>query len=62
MAEIAYVESVDGVEPHHLDGFFVGWPEPPSREQHLDILRGSDHVMLARDGERCIRNRGALRP
>ena len=51
---IEYSESVDGVEARHLDGFFVGWPQPLSPERHLDLLRGSDHVVLARDGERVV--------
>jgi len=51
---IEYVDSADGVEARHLDGFFVGWPQPPSPERHLELLRGSDHVVLARDGERVV--------
>ena len=51
---IGYVESVDGLEARHLEGFFVGWPQPPSPERHLELLRGSDHVVLAREGERVV--------
>ena len=51
---IEYTESVDGIEARHLEGFFVGWPQPPSSERHLALLLGSDHVMLARDGERVV--------
>lgn len=51
---IEYAESVDGVEAHDLEGFFVGWPQPPSPERHLELLRGSDHVVLAREGERVL--------
>lgn len=42
------------MSPAALEGFFVGWPVRPSPERHLEILRGSDHVVLARDGERVI--------
>jgi GNAT superfamily N-acetyltransferase len=51
---IAYRDSVDGVEPAQLEGFFVDWPDPPSPERHLAVLRGSDHVVLALDGDRVV--------
>lgn len=47
---ITYTESLDGVTPAMLDGgFWAGWPDPPSPETHLRILRGSYAVELARD-------------
>jgi len=51
---IEYADSLEGVEPRQLDGFFVGWPSPPSPERHLELLRGSAAVVLARDGERVV--------
>jgi ribosomal protein S18 acetylase RimI-like enzyme len=51
---IEYADEPAGVEPGQLEGFFVGWPKPPSPERHLEILRGSSHVVLARDGERVV--------
>jgi ribosomal protein S18 acetylase RimI-like enzyme len=51
---IEYSDSLEAVEPRHLKGFFVGWPSPPSPERHLDLLRGSAAVVLARDGERVV--------
>ena len=51
---IEYVESAAGVEARHLEGFFVGWPQPPAPERHLELLRGSDHVVLARAPERVV--------
>lgn len=48
---IEYTDSLAGIEPHHLRGFFVGWWEPPSPEKHLRLLRGSDYVVLAIDME-----------
>jgi ribosomal protein S18 acetylase RimI-like enzyme len=51
---IEYAESVDGVETRDLEGFFVGWPQPPTPERRLALLRGSDHVVLAREGERVV--------
>ncbi len=48
-AGVVYATDVAGVTPAELEGFFVGWPSPPSPQRHLEILRGSDHVVLARD-------------
>ena len=51
---IEYTDRLDGVDARHLDGFFVGWPNPPSAERHLAVLRGSAAVVLARDGEDVV--------
>jgi ribosomal protein S18 acetylase RimI-like enzyme len=51
---VEYVTDVAAVRPGQLEGFFVGWPKPPSPERHLEILRGSSHVVLALDGERVV--------
>jgi GNAT superfamily N-acetyltransferase len=48
---IEYRDSLAGIEPGQLKGFFVGWPHPPSPEIHLRFLAGSDAVMLAIDSE-----------
>ena len=48
---VLYTSDISGVTPAELEGFFVGWPSPPSPERHLEILRGSDYVVLARDGQ-----------
>ena len=47
---ISYDETIEGISPARLTGFFVGWPNPPSPETHLRILAGSSAVVLARDG------------
>ncbi len=46
--------SADGLRPEQLRGFFVGWPSPPSPDQHLALLRGSRHVAVALDGDRVV--------
>jgi len=51
---IEYTDSLDGVEPRHLEGFFVGWPSPPPPEHHLELLRGSAAVVLARDEDAVV--------
>jgi ribosomal protein S18 acetylase RimI-like enzyme len=46
---IVYTDSLDGVTPERLHGFFVGWPHPPSPQTHLRMLQGSAAVALALD-------------
>src|SRR5690606_22132383 len=48
---ISYTESIDGITPDQLRGFFKdwGWPTYPSQETHLRLLQGSDFVFLAID-------------
>ena len=48
---ITYIDSVSGVTSQDFQGFFEGWPKPPSQQKHLDLLQRSDHVVLAVDGE-----------
>jgi ribosomal protein S18 acetylase RimI-like enzyme len=49
---IEYSDSLDGIRPVMLEGFFVGWRTPHSPERHLEILENSDHVLLAVDTEK----------
>jgi ribosomal protein S18 acetylase RimI-like enzyme len=51
---IQYVASADDLEPADLEGFFVGWPQRPTAEKHLALLRGSSHVVLALEGRRVV--------
>jgi ribosomal protein S18 acetylase RimI-like enzyme len=46
---IDYLYSTEGVSADQLQGFFAGWPNPPSRETHLRLLQQSDEIVLARD-------------
>lgn len=52
---ITYQETTDGIGPNDLQGFFVGWPNPPSPEGHMKILEGSDLLVLA-----ISKNRGVV--
>jgi predicted N-acetyltransferase YhbS len=51
---IAYSESAEGITAGMLQGFFAGWPSPPSPETHLRVLRGSQAVVIALDGARVV--------
>ncbi|MEQ1704247.1 MAG: GNAT family N-acetyltransferase [Ilumatobacteraceae bacterium] len=53
MDAVHYSDTADGVTADDLDGFFVGWPEPPSLARRLQIVHAADEVVIARstDGE-----------
>lgn len=46
---ILYTHAAQGVSPAELEGFFEGWPNPPTPETHLLLLQKSDEVILAWD-------------
>ncbi len=46
---ITYIDSLADITPDKLPGFFVGWPDPPTPETHLRLLRQSYAVELAVD-------------
>lgn len=48
---IRYTNDLAGIEPAMLEGFFDGWPHPPSPATHLRVLRNSAYVVLAIDDE-----------
>jgi ribosomal protein S18 acetylase RimI-like enzyme len=48
---IRYTDQLEGISPAQLDGFFEGWPNPPTPETHLRILSGSDNILLAVDDQ-----------
>ncbi|HEX2914795.1 MAG TPA: GNAT family N-acetyltransferase [Chloroflexia bacterium] len=48
---IIYTDTAESLISNQLQGFFVGWPNPPTPETHLKLLRKSDYVVLAVDTE-----------
>jgi ribosomal protein S18 acetylase RimI-like enzyme len=48
---IEYAHSTENIAADQLHGFFIGWPNPPTPETHLRLLRNSDAVVLAVDTE-----------
>ncbi len=48
---LAYVDNSTNITPDKLQGFFVGWPHPPSPQTHLRILQQSYRIVLAIDDE-----------
>lgn len=49
MTSIKYISTAEVIRHAQLVGFFVDWPNHPSPERHLDILRASHGVELALD-------------
>ena len=48
---IEYMNTLDNITPDNLDGFFVGWPNPPSATKHYELLEKSAYIWLAVDNE-----------
>ena len=46
---IRYQDTLEGITTDQLQGFFAGWPKPPSSATHLRLLQGSQHFILARN-------------
>lgn len=44
---ISYTDDPTVVTTDQLQGFFVGWPNPPTPDAHLRLLLGSDLVEIA---------------
>ncbi len=51
---IQYRTSLEGIGSDDLADFFVGWTSPPTAQEHLQLLKGSSHVVLATDRERVV--------
>lgn len=48
---IVYQDSLKGITPVQLQGFFETWLNRPSPETHWEVLKNSGHVVLAIDEE-----------
>lgn len=46
-----YRNTLDGISPDMLRGFFVGWPNPPHADTHLKLLENSSKVVIALDNK-----------
>ena len=46
---IIYADTIRGLTPDRLEGFFVNWKKTPSPEKHLRLLKKSDYILLAID-------------
>ena len=48
---IEYITTIENLQPDELAGFFVGWQEPLTPNQHYQILQNSNFIVLAYDNE-----------
>lgn len=48
---IKYIDNIKGITEDELEGFFVGWPNPPNKTKHLKLLDKSSHIWIAYDDE-----------
>lgn len=51
---MTYQDDLEGVTEAMVDGFFEGWPSPPSAAAHLRLLQSSGLVAIARDEGRVV--------
>ena len=48
---ITYTTDIQRITTNMLNGFFVGWSNPPTPSAHMNILKGSYLVWLAIDSD-----------
>jgi ribosomal protein S18 acetylase RimI-like enzyme len=51
---ISYRASLAGVTADDIQGFFDGWPTPPTPSAFLRVLSNSTHVVLAYDNRQVV--------
>lgn len=51
---IQYSTNLDLLENMNIEGFFVGWPNPPSSNVFKKLLRGSYKVVLAFEDHKLV--------
>ena len=51
---IDYTSDISILDNLEIEGFFVGWPNPPNKENFKRILRGSYKVVLAAENDKLI--------
>jgi ribosomal protein S18 acetylase RimI-like enzyme len=52
--KIVYTSDLGVLDHIELNGFFVGWPDPRSKEVFKRILRGSYYVVLVIDENKLV--------
>lgn len=51
---ITYQDTLEGVNPSQLEGFFIDWPKPLTGCRFYEVLSGSQNIWIARDGDQVV--------
>jgi len=51
---IEYLDEIELISETQLEGFFVGWKKPLSSRQHLELLKGSSHFIVAIEVDKVV--------
>lgn len=54
MGNIKYITDTQNITVDQLNGFFVGWPQPPDNKTFLKLLESSYRVVLALSEKKVI--------
>lgn len=54
LPEYTLQTAVEGLTPEQVQGFFVGWPNPPTPQTLLRVLRQSYRAVLAVSGDGTV--------
>lgn len=54
MSVVTYIDSLENITSSNLRGFFVDWSRKPTSATLYDVLKGSDHHILAVNGEGTV--------
>jgi len=52
--DINYTDDISLVTSEQLEGFFVGWKAPLTKEKHYELLKGSTHFVVALSGTKAV--------
>ena len=52
--EVRFINDIEDLEGLITEGFFVGWPNPPSSETLKNIIINSQHYILAIDNNKLV--------
>src|ERR1700733_3155252 len=51
---VSYQNSLEGISPASLEGFFIGWPMKQTPDTHFKLLQKSDYIVLAVEENKVV--------